>query len=600
MVFYEVWVRSNHYHGSEPLTYAANENIKPGQIVVVPLRHETVIGIVFKKTAKPKVKTKLIQAISDLPTLPIEILQLMKWMKEYYPSSIGTITQLFIPPNIIKHQNQLYSNYLNRRPSTIPDLSEDQKMAINSMQNYDTYLLHGRTGSGKTRIYQELAIQEISKQKSVLLLTPEISLTTQLEDDFKHIFGNSVVLLHSTLTPKQRAERWVQLLSSKSPKIVIGPRSIIFSPLSNIGLIVIDEEHEPSYKQEQAPYYLTSRVAAKLRSIHVAKLILGSATPLVTDYYLARNREKPIIRLDKLARNNNTKLETIVVDSHDRSLFPRSNYISQPLTNSIETAIGRGEQALLYLNRRGTARAIVCTVCDYQAKCPRCDLPLTYHGDSHLLRCHLCGFTSSAPISCPECHNPTIKYLSIGTKAVVSEAERLFPDAKIQRFDSDSSKAERLEQHYSDIKNGSVDIIVGTQLLAKGLDLPKLSVVGVLLADTSLQLPDYTANERTFQLLSQVVGRVGRGHIDGKAIIQTYQPQSPALNAALKDDWENFYKKEIKERQLFLFPPFTHLLKLTVSRANSKSAQKAASIIASNLPKDVRVEGPAPAFHERG
>ncbi len=601
MYFYEVWVRTNRYHGNKPLIYNSKQQIKIGKIVSVPLRQELVPGIVSSQTTRPKLTTKPITKVSNLPPLPDKTLVLMKWLRSYYPSPIGVITQQFIPANVVSSstpQDKLLLTKLNK--SDLPKLTKEQSAALSRIMLCDTYLLHGRTGSGKTRIYLELALSEIGAGRSSIILTPEIGLTPQLEKEFSQILGNRVVVLHSTLTPKQRSERWIKLLSTDEPLVVIGPRSSIFSPLNNIGLIVIDEEHEPAYKQEQAPYYVTSRVAAKLRDIHSAKLVLGTATPLVSDYFLAKSKSKPIIRLESLAKQSlKASTELTIIDLRDRSLMSRSANLSDPLIAACEEAIAKGEQVMLYLNRRGTARLIICSDCDWQASCPHCDLPLTYHGDSHLLRCHVCGYKSNAPITCPKCGNPSVKYLSVGTKAIAAEVERLFPAARVKRFDSDNPKAERLEQNYDEIKSGGVDIIVGTQLLAKGLDLPKLSVVGVLLADSSLQLPDYTANERTFQLLSQVIGRVGRGHLNGEAIIQTYQPDSLAITAATKNDWDLFYSNEIKERKSFGFPPFTNLLKLTLSRASSKSAETAANKLKSSLPKDVHIDGPAPSFHEK-
>ncbi len=601
MFFYEVWVRSNHYHGNKPLTYSSTQKIVNGQLVIVPLKNELVPAIVTSQTAKLKMSIKEVVSILDLPPLPKASLQLMKWIKNYYPSPIGIITQLFIPAtlSVIKTSNASVSSRLTKK-QPLPILNKDQQQAIQQMQSPNTYLLHGRTGSGKTRIYIELAKQQIAKGKSVIILTPEISLTTQLETQFNNTFWGKVILLHSNLSPKQRYENWLKILTYPNPKIVLGPRSAIFSPIDNIGLIVIDEEHEPAYKQEQSPYYQTVRVASQLRNIHQSKLILGSATPLINDYFLAQSLNKPIIRLNSLAQTDNTApLETLIVDKRDHSLFNRSNNLSQPLIESIELALKNNQQTLLYLNRRGTARVIICEECDWQAKCPKCDLPLTYHGDNHNLRCHVCGYINSAPTICPQCHNLSIKYLTIGTKAVVDEVSALFPTAKIMRFDTDNLKAERLEQHYQKIKDGQVDIIIGTQMLAKGLDLPKLAVVGVLLADTSLQLPDYTVNERTYQLLHQVIGRVGRGHIAGKAIIQTYQPNNPVISQAINDNWQDFYNQEVKERKTYDFPPFVHLLKLTILRANPKSAQNAALKLSSLMPKNVKVEGPSPAFHEK-
>lgn len=600
MYYYEVWVRSNRYKGNTALTYHSRLRLVPGQIISVPLRHETVTAVVMDSVTQPKIKTRAINSASPLPPLPQSTLKLMQWLKAYYPAPIGVITQQFIPTNVMQSNHTLAPLIKHSPPTDLPPLTAEQAAALNQMSAYDTYLLHGRTGSGKTRLYQELAKAELKKGRSVLILTPEISLTPQLENEFSGVFSDKVVVVHSTLTPKQRSERWALVISRNSPQIVIGPRSIIFSPLKDIGLIVIDEAHEPAYKQEQAPYYVTSRVAAYLRDVQNAKLVLGSATPLVDDYFLALTRKKPIIKLKQLARGTSQEqVKVNIIDAHDRSLFVRSPYLSSVLLTALTETLSNGEQALLYLNRRGTARVIICETCDWQARCPHCDLALTYHGDAHVLRCHVCGFVSPAPITCPKCGNPSVKYLSIGTKAVVSEVARLFPEANIARFDSDSSKADRLEQRYLDIKSGKIDILIGTQLLAKGLDLPKLTLVGVVLADTSLQLPDYSVNERTYQLLTQVIGRVGRGHLAGQAVVQTYNPNNRAITAAITNDWDNFYKAEIAERKAFNYPPFMHLLKLTVARANPKNAERSAASLKASLPAALQIEGPAPSFHEK-
>jgi primosomal protein N' (replication factor Y) len=609
MQYFEVWVRSNRYHGLNGLSYCYEQKLRPGQLVSVPLRNETFIGVIVKAQARApeKVTLKKINSVIDLPPLPVKLMELMRWLKEYYPAPVGAITKQFIPAGIDTLNKDIakLENRDQNPPASaqLPPLSKQQLAALETMLAVNTtYLLHGITGSGKTRLYMELAKQELARGRSVLMLTPEISLTTQLEIGFNSTFPGKTIVIHSTLTPKQRTERWASLNNSSEPRIVIGPRSTIFSPLKDIGLIILDEEHEPAYKQEQSPYYLTSRVAAKLRQLHQAKLILGSATPLISDYYLAKSLDKPIVRMTELANSSKVKpisRQTLIIDSKDRSLFNRSAYLSQPLIDAIDQNLSRKEQTLLYLNRRGTARVIICEKCDWQARCSRCDLPLTYHGDSHNLRCHNCGFMMTAPVTCPQCKNPSIKYLSVGTKAIVDEAGRLFPEASIRRFDTDNLKADRLEQNFQEIHSGNIDIIVGTQMLAKGLDLPKLSLVGVIMADTSLQLPDYTANERTYQLLEQVVGRVGRGHLNGLAIIQTYQPNNPTISAAINDDWNDFYTREVEERQKYAFPPFVHMLKLSIQRASAARAETAALKLKSSLPETLRVEGPAPAFHER-
>jgi primosomal protein N' (replication factor Y) len=291
-----------------------------------------------------------------------------------------------------------------------------------------------------------------------------------------------------------------------------------------------------------------------------------------------------------------------VVDRKDHSLFSRSSYLSLDLIKAVEKALSRGEQSLLYLNRRGTARLVMCDNCGWQAVCPHCDVPLTYHGDHHELRCHSCNYHAKTPASCPECGHAGVLFKAAGTKAIADEVKRLWPGSRVARFDTDNTRAERFEEQYEAVAGGEVDILVGTQLLAKGLDLPGLSTLGVLLADTSLYMPDFSAEERTFQLISQVLGRVGRGHRAGQAVIQTYHPDHPVLKAAIDGDYEGFYQAELASRKQFLFPPFCYLLKLTVRRAGIESARQAAEKLLEEITGSgakVRVEGPAPSFHER-
>ena len=344
-------------------------------------------------------------------------------------------------------------------------------------------------------------------------------------------------------------------------------------------------------------------MAAYLARLARATLVLGSATPSLSDYYLAKQKSKPIIKLSALAQpGQHPATEVTVVDRKEHNLFSRSPYLSQPLIAGIEGALGRGEQTLLYLNRRGTARLVMCENCGWQADCPHCDLPLTYHGDHHRLRCHSCDYGAPAPSSCPKCGHTDIIFKTAGTKAIVEDVQRLFPEARVMRFDTDNARAERFEQQYEKIRAGEVDILIGTQLLAKGLDLPRLSVLGILLADTSLYLPDFSAQERTFQLISQVLGRIGRGHVAGRAVIQTYHPDHPVLKAAIGGDYDGFYDTEMTARQQFLFPPFCYLLKLTVRRATNKSAETAAKELKSHITavtRSVTIEGPAPSFYER-
>jgi primosomal protein N' (replication factor Y) len=605
MNYYFVWVRSNRYHGSEPLTYASEQRLLTGSIVQVELQKEMVLGLVSGPTTKPRFQTKPVTTVYDLPPVPAHLLKLASWLQVYYPAPLGLIAQQILPANLPQKisEDKLHTKFIKPRLDSLPPLTNEQAVALDTMINRDSYLLHGTTGSGKTRLYIELASRAIETGKSAIILTPEISLTSQLAGRFHEIFGERVIVMHSQQTPAERREAWLSCLRSKEPLIVIGPRSALFAPVARPGLIVLDEAHEAAYKQEQAPQYQTGRVAAYLSSLTRSTLVLGSATPSVSDYYLAEQKQKPIVSLTQLAQSHDhPATEIVLVDRKEHDLFDRSPFLSKPLISAVEGALKRGEQSLLYLNRRGTARLVMCENCGWQATCPHCDLPLTYHGDKHELRCHSCDHKQSAPSSCPACKHPSIMFKTAGTKAIVEDVQRLFPGARVQRFDTDNAKAERFEQHYEAIKKVEVDILVGTQLLAKGLDLPKLSTLGVLLADTSLYMPDFSAQERTFQLLNQVLGRIGRGHVAGRAIIQSYHPDHQIIQQAIDNDYAGFYKAELETRKLFLFPPYCYLLKLTVRRASIKSAEEAAEKFKDEIRRTgykVRVEGPAPSFYER-
>ncbi len=578
MYYYNIWVRSSRYHGQDALTYASSANLTTGQIVKAELQKQLVLGFISGPTSKPRFPTKEIAEVLDLPPLPGHLLKLASWLQDYYPAPLGVISQQLLPAHFTKPQ--LASPPLAKLAppdlDSLPPLTAGQQAALTAMAEQDSYILHGATGSGKTRVYIELAAQAITKDKSAIILTPEISLTSQLADNFQRVFGKRVIVMHSHQTPAERRKAWLACLRSKEPVIVIGPRSALFAPVAKPSLIILDEAHEAAYKQEQAPQYQAGRVAAYLSKLAHAKLVLGSATPSVSDYYLATAKQKPIIKLTQLAQaNGHPATNVTLVDRKDQSLFSRSPYLSQPLIDAVEAALAHGEQSLLYLNRRGTARLVLCENCGWQASCPHCDVPLTYHGDHHQLRCHSCDYRQKAPTSCPECGHTEVMFKTAGTKAIVDEAQRLFPNARIKRFDTDNLKAERFEEQYEDVRAGKADILVGTQLLAKGLDLPKLSTLGVLLADTSLYLPDFSAQERTFQLISQVLGRVGRGHRAGRAVIQTYHPDHPVLKAAINNDYAGFYKTELANRQQFLFPPFCYVLKIGVRRATIKGAETA-------------------------
>lgn len=602
MYYYQVWVRSNRYHSSDPLTYNSKDKLDIGSIVKVELQNLSVLGVVIESSTKPSFQTKQIKEVYKIPPLPKTMITLANWIKNYYPAPIGLIAQQILPNSLpskiltVQNQKRAILNY------HLPPLTTDQEKALNNMKAPGTYLLHGRTGTGKTRIYIEATMESLRDGRSAIILSPEIGLSSQIYENFHEVFGDKVITVHSRQTPNERRNAWLHCLTATEPIVVIGPRSALFTPLKNIGLIVIDEMHDSAYKQEQMPHYQTIRVAATLAKLSNAKLILGSATPSIVEYFLAQAKARPIIELTNLARNPSSKSDVQIIDLKNRDYFSHSHILSDPLIESIKTSLANKEQSLIFLNRRGTSRLILCERCGWEALCPNCNLPLIYHGDLHQLRCHSCGYhEKTIPSICPKCDSDSILYTTVGTKAVVDEVQKMFANAMVKRFDTDNLKTESLSSKYKSILDGDVDILIGTQQLAKGFDLPKLSTVGILQADTNLYLPDYTSEEKSFQLITQVLGRISRGHVNGRAVIQTYNPDSTLLQTAITQDYKTFYQKEIVNRKRFKFPPFYHLMKLTCRRTTAKSAEAAGnnlSAMLSNI-KGLDIEGPAPSFHEK-
>jgi primosomal protein N' (replication factor Y) len=604
MHYAEILVADQSYHGLDALTYGSEEPIYLGSLAFVPLRNKQVLGVIIGiSQKKPSFKTRPITSIVDAPALPNHQIMLLQWMRKYYPAPLGIIVQQFLPKTLPKRAVKPLDSHQLASDINLPPLTKDQIQAITGIQDSGLHVLHGATGTGKTRVYVELARKAYEDKRSTIVLTPEIGLTSQLALDFKKVFGKRVIVIHSQLSESIRHKLWLTILKETEPLIVIGPRSSLFSPIQSLGLVIVDESHETAYKQDQSPYYHTSHVAGALGNFAHIPVILGSATPLVADYFVAEQKNRPIIRMTQTATGTiEEKAKIHLVDLRDKSKFTKKPHISDDLIKAIQRALSRKDQVLLFLNRRGTARVVLCENCGWQALCPHCDTPLIYHSDSYSMRCHSCNFSGRPPVSCPECKHPDIIFKSVGTKAIAEEVAKLFPEATVQRFDTDNKKLERIEHHYEAVRSGEVDILIGTQTLAKGLDLPKLGLVGVIIADTSLFVPDFSSQERTYQLLSQVVGRVGRGHRKGEVIIQTYNPTSPLLRSVLTKDWDSFYNTELDERQKFIFPPYCYLLKIWCKRATQKGAEQAAQKLAKELRgagHKIIVEGPAPSFHEK-
>jgi primosomal protein N' (replication factor Y) len=602
MRYYFVRVAEVTYQRDEPLTYASEDALVAGTLVKVPYGKKQVLGFVQSETSRPSFPTKDITTILTDGILPSCTLALFEWAQAYYPGAGGALAQAFIP-NGITVRSRVGDSGMTVAKQPLPTLTEEQKAVIDQIKDTpkQAFLLHGETGSGKTRVYLEEAASCLESGRSVLLLAPEISLVPQLETAATTYLEAKVVVLHSGLTKATRTRNWLTVLRADQPIVIIGTRSALFAPCKNIGLIVVDEMHEPAYKQESTPRYHGLRIAAQAARLHDAKILYGSATPPVVEYYIASQTGTPILRMQKTAKPTE-EVRRSVVDLRDTSLFSRHRSLSDPLLAAIGRRLVDGEQSLLFLNRRGSFRQILCQTCGWQAACPNCDIPLTYHGDEHRMRCHTCAYRSDPPINCPVCGSDDITYRSLGTKALVDSLQTLFPEALIQRFDTDNLAAEQLHKHFEAIHAGKVDILVGTQMLGKGLDLPKLSLVGIVNADTSLGMPDFSSAERSYQLLHQAIGRVGRGHLSGEVIVQTFNPNDPLLQAATTQDWQALYDLELAERQSFRFPPFTFLLKISVSRKSSASAEAFTTklhrqIIDTGL--KIRVNDPTPSFYEK-
>lgn len=482
-------------------------------------------------------------------------------------------------------------------------LNTAQKKALEGLQKAPgaTKVLFGVTGSGKTNVYLKLAQNALEAQKSTILLVPEIALTGQLVRVFREIFGDRVLVIHSQQTEAERHLIFGSILLSDEPMIVIGPRSALFAPLSNLGLIIIDEEHETTYFQENPPRYSAIRVASFMAKTAKCSLVLGSATPSVEDYYFASRQGAKVELLEK-AKATATKPNVRIIDFKNRDEFSKNRYYSNALLTAIKNNLTKGQQTLIFHNRRGSSPLTICESCGEEILCPNCFLPLNLHADEFTLHCHTCGFTEKVPVTCPKCGAPGLIHKGFGTKLLESEIKRLFPEARVKRFDADNKKGEGLDTLYGAVKDGEVDILVGTQAIAKGLDLPRLATVGVVQADAGLSLPDYMAEERTFQLLTQVIGRVGRGHLDtAEVFIQTYRPEHPVLGFAVNEDYLGFHNYVLKRRRVSGFPPYRFVMKLEITMKTESIVLRKIREMARKLALDERltVSPPCPAFHER-
>ena len=488
--------------------------------------------------------------------------------------------------------------------TTPKQLTPEQQRAVEQIdqaitaKNATTFLLEGVTGSGKTEVYLQAIAHALSQGRSALMLVPEISLTPQMVQRVKERFGKDVAMLHSALSDGERYDEW-RRIERKEAKVVVGARSAIFAPLDDLGLIIIDEEHEVSYKQEDMPRYQARDVALWRGKYHNCPVVLGSATPDLATR--ARAQKGVYQQLNLTKRINGSSLPQVtLVDMREAVKTAPAPDFSQILLDQITERLARKEQVVLMLNRRGYSSFVLCRDCGFVLKCPNCDVSLTLHMDTHSMKCHYCGHEEAIPNRCPSCDSKKIRYYGTGTQKVQAELEKLLPEARILRMDVDTTRKKGAhERLLAKFGAHEADILLGTQMIAKGLDFPDVTLVGVLNADTSLSLPDYRSSERTFQLLTQVSGRAGRADKTGQVVIQTYNPEHYAIQLACRQDYEQFFFYEMNLRHLNNYPPYYYTIKITVSAKSEAEAAKESFAIKKGLDQclspQALVLGPTPS-----
>lgn len=463
-------------------------------------------------------------------------------------------------------------------------LLKEQTDAINSVLNTDktVTLLHGVTGSGKTEVYLHLIKKAVDEGKSAIMLVPEISLTPQMLNQLRSTFGDSVAILHSGLSAGERFDEWWRLRSGEA-KVAVGARSAIFAPLSDLGIIVIDEEHDGSYVSESSPRYDTQDVAKFRAEYNGCKLVLGSATPSVTTYLKAKNGEYNLAVMPE--RINKKPLpEMIISDMRKEVRRGNNTAFSSALIEEMQKTLDNGNQAIIFLNRRGYSQMVVCRECGYVAKCENCDIALNYHSDGNVLKCHYCGATYKMLGACPDCGSVHINYVGTGTQKVVNDLKNLFPKARILRMDNDTTSTK--EGHFkilSAFSKREADILVGTQMIAKGHDFPAVTLVGILDADMSLLFADYRSGERTYQLLTQVAGRSGRADEKGVVVLQTYQPDNAILKFAVNYDYQGFFERENSLRKATFYPPYATIVRVMIESETDENALNALKTVNEKL-----------------
>ncbi len=609
-------------------TYKVPERLegkaRPGQRAIVPFSGRTKTGFIvgFSSGDGPFDYKEIADLPDASPLVPEGLLRLAGWISEYYMAPLGMVLAAAVAPGVEEDRPSRPrkaggpasdARAEEGRPELV--LSAPQEEALSAIAGagggFSPFLLHGATGSGKTEVYLRAIRPVVEAGKGAIVLAPEISLTPQLVRRFSARFGDRVAVLHSGLTPSQRRQQWRRIRHGDA-LVAVGARSAVFAPFMRVGMIVVDEEHDASYKKEEGVRYNARDAAVMRAKIEGCPVILGSATPSLESYHnalagkyallelpgRAAGRPMPEVRLIDLSEPvNQTTLQ-----------HPVDRLLTEPLIDAARKRLENGEQVLFFLNRRGYSDFIICRDCGEVPKCANCSVPMTFHRRGRELKCHWCGAASPAPSVCPKCGGDRIKYIGGGTEKLQRELVRFFPDFKTSRIDRDSiAPGGGFVKLLDDVASGETKIVVGTQMVSKGHDLPGIGLVGVTLADYSLNQPDFRAAERTFQVLTQVAGRSGRGEIPGEVIIQTYRPEHYSIECASRHDYKSFYDEEIILRKELNLPPFSRLALVAVRGVKQDKAHDGAAGVAEILKNGARgmgvdVMGPAPApvFRVRG
>ena len=561
------------------------------------------------RSGKNKITDKTVQAVylkKDIEEIEYEIesgkiksekhKKILKFIRDNEGASISEIEELTgcsraIVNTLVKNgylekvEKKIERNPLENKKiekSNKYELTEEQKNAYTNIgksieeKRFEEFLIYGITGSGKTEIYLQLIEKVIKEEKTAIMLVPEISLTPQMIERFIARFGkNEIAVLHSKLSIGERHDEW-EKIKEKRAKIVIGARSAIFAPVENLGIIIIDEEHDMSYKSESNPRYDAKEIAKKIAKEEKIPLVLGSATPDINTFYKAKNNKITLLELTK--RANNSKLPKVeIVDLKQELANGNHSMLSQELYKKIEENIKNKHQTILFLNRRGYSTFIMCRECGYTVKCKNCNISMTYHSHENKLKCHYCGYEEKIVTVCPECGSKKIRYFGTGTQKLEQEIKKQFPNATTIRMDIDTvTKKNSHEEILKKFKEENVDILIGTQMVVKGHHFPNVTLVGVIAADSSLNIDDYRANERTFQILTQVAGRAGREKLEGNVIIQTYNPDNYSIQAARSQNYLKFYETEIELRKQLKYPPFCDIIVIRFDSINEKQIKEEA------------------------